>query len=158
MLHGPWSQWGLGSFKRLECIASPSRCEKRSRSSFGDDPSGQWDTAPKVHISNTRILNRSLVVLDRALSTLLGRPCILQDEESALHPHYATRKLTFRSFDADLPLTCDDEELECDLKLPLQPDRPTQMSSFVCTIRLSQILAFALRTVVSRRSFCAFPH
>lgn len=62
-----------------------------------------------------------------------------------------TQILNFRSFDTDLPLICDDEDLgEFGLKSPLQPDRPTEISSFVCMIKLSQILAFALRTVVSR--------
>lgn len=61
--------------------------------------------------------------------------------------------LSFCSFDTDLPLIYDDEELdEFDLKSPSELERPTQMSSFVCTIKLSQILAFALRTVVSRPS------
>ena len=66
--------------------------------------------------------------------------------------------LIFRSFDTDLPLIYDDEDLdEFDLKSPSQSDRPTQMSSFVCTIKLSQILAFALRTVVSHQSGRALP-
>ncbi|KAF9643134.1 hypothetical protein BDM02DRAFT_3192157 [Thelephora ganbajun] len=78
----------------------------------------------------------SLVILDRSLSTLLGRPCILQDED----------------FDTDLPLICDDKDLdESSLKSPSQADRPTQMCGFVRMIKLSQILAFALRTVYSTK-------
>ncbi|KAF9778873.1 fungal-specific transcription factor domain-containing protein [Thelephora terrestris] len=78
----------------------------------------------------------TLIVLSRSLSTLLGRPCALQDED----------------FDADLPLIYDDEDLDgSGLKRPPQQDRPAQMSSFVWMIKLSQILAFTLRTVYSTK-------
>ena len=61
-----------------------------------------------------------------------------------------TRKLSTDSFDAEFPLVCNDEDLdESGLKRPLQQDRPANMSGFVCMIKLSQILAFTLRTVVS---------
>jgi hypothetical protein len=102
-------------------------------------------------VSDAKPLGRSLVILDRSLSTLLGRPCVLQDEESVLLSHQLLDTEP-RSFDTDLPLICDDEDLdESGLKSPLHPDLPTQMSGFVCMIKLSQIIAFALRTVVSRR-------
>lgn len=56
--------------------------------------------------------------------------------------------LTLISFDADLPLLCDDEDLgESGLKSPAQS--PTQMCCFVAAIKLNQILAFALRTLAS---------
>jgi len=101
---------------------------------------------------------RSLVILDRSISTLLGRPCVLQDEESVFLSHQLL-DAELRSFDAELPLVCDDDDLEeSGPKSPLQSDRPTQMSSFVCMIKLSQITAFALRTVVSRRSGHVSPH
>lgn len=52
------------------------------------------------------------------------------------------------SFDADLPLLCNDEDLgESGLKSPAQS--PTQMCCFVAAVKLNQILAFALRTLVS---------
>lgn len=34
--------------------------------------------------SKTKILHRVLILLDRSFSTLLGRPCALQDEEYVL--------------------------------------------------------------------------
>jgi len=53
------------------------------------------------------------------------------------------------SFDADLPLQCDDKDLgEPGLKSPTKS--PTQMCGFIAAIKLNQILAFALRTLVSR--------
>ena len=56
--------------------------------------------------------------------------------------------LTSISFDTDLPLLCNDEDLgQSGLKSP--PQFPTQMCSFVAVIKLSHILAFALRTLVS---------
>ena len=52
------------------------------------------------------------------------------------------------SFDADLPLPCDDKDLgELGLESPAQS--PTQMCGFIAAIKLNQILAFALRTLVS---------
>jgi len=91
------------------------------------------------------------VILDRSLSTLLGRPCVLQDEESVFISHQLLDAEP-RSFDTDFPLICNDEDLdESGPKSPLQPNRPTQMSSFACMIKLSHIIAFALRTVVSRQ-------
>lgn len=92
------------------------------------------------------------MILDRSLSTILGRPCNLQSEESVTPSFANYRTLSTCSFDADLPLICSDEDLdESGLELPLQQGRPTRVSSFVCMIKLSQILAFTLRTVVSRR-------
>jgi len=88
---------------------------------------------------DTELWKRSfwtLVILDRSLSTILGRQCNLQSED----------------FDADLPLIRSDEDLdESGLELPLQQGRPTRVSSFVCMIKLSQILAFALHTVYSTK-------
>jgi hypothetical protein len=102
-------------------------------------------------VPDARMPSRTLVILDRSLSTLLGRPCALQGEESAILSSTDFRTLSIYSFDADLPLICNDEELdESGLKLPLQQGRPTQISGFVCMIKLSQILAFTLRTLVSR--------
>ncbi|KAF9646992.1 hypothetical protein BDM02DRAFT_2831037 [Thelephora ganbajun] len=75
-----------------------------------------------------------LIVLDRSFSTLLGRSCALQDED----------------FDANLPLLCNDEDLEeSGLKSPAQS--PTHMCCFVAAIKLNQILAFALRTLYSTK-------
>lgn len=96
--------------------------------------------------------SRTLVILDRSLSTLLGRSCALQGEESVIQSFTKYRVLSIRSFDADLPLICDDEDLDgSGLELPFQQGRPTQISNFFCMIKLSQILAFTLRTVVSHR-------
>lgn len=58
-------------------------------------------------------------------------------------------ELTFPSFDADLPITCNDEDLNDNVpNPPMGADPPTRMCCFVAAIRLNQILAFALRTIV----------
>lgn len=59
-----------------------------------------------------------------------------------------------RSFDLDLPTECDDEywshpDPEQAFKQP--PGTPSSIAFFNCYIRLHQILAFALRTIVSTR-------
>lgn len=56
------------------------------------------------------------------------------------------------SFDLDLPVECDDEywspkDPKDAFKQP--PGKPSKMSFFIAYLKLSQILAFALRTIVS---------
>jgi hypothetical protein len=83
-----------------------------------------------------------LVVLDRMFSIMLARPCVIQDED----------------LDVDLPLLVDDNIWEH----PTEPRKPTKspidgpstMSAFICHIKLSQIVAFALRTIVKSLRFC----
>ncbi|KAF8972340.1 fungal-specific transcription factor domain-containing protein [Flammula alnicola] len=77
-----------------------------------------------------------LVCLDRMISSSLGRPCAIQDED----------------FDLDLPIDCDDEYWEnpdpekC-FKQP--PNKPSSISHFILYLKLHQILAFSLRTIYS---------
>ena len=67
-----------------------------------------------------------------------SKPCISRP---------SVQRLTFNSFDTDLPLLCNDEDLgESGLKSP--PQAPSHMCGFVAVIKLTQILAFALRTLV----------
>ncbi|KAK1225643.1 Gypsy retrotransposon integrase-like protein 1 [Marasmius sp. AFHP31] len=75
-----------------------------------------------------------LVVLDRFVCNFLGRPSAIRDED----------------FDLDLPIECDDEYWENEdpeeaFKQP--PGKPSYVSSFVATVKLCEILSFALRTV-----------
>ena len=61
-------------------------------------------------------------------------------------------ELTLRSFDADLPLVCDDEDLsDSGLDSP-EANRPTRVCCFAAAIKLSQIFAFAIRTIVRQPS------
>ena len=62
------------------------------------------------------------------------------------------------SFDLDLPVECDDEywsptDPKDAFKQP--PGKPSKMSFFIAYLKLSQILAFALRTIVSGATCCA---
>ncbi|THV06403.1 hypothetical protein K435DRAFT_816004 [Dendrothele bispora CBS 962.96] len=75
-----------------------------------------------------------LVCMDRMVSTALGRPCAIQDED----------------YDLDLPTECDDEYWEHPdpakaFRQP--PGKPSIVSAFVLTLKLNRILAFALRTI-----------
>ncbi|KZT67994.1 hypothetical protein DAEQUDRAFT_728533 [Daedalea quercina L-15889] len=77
-----------------------------------------------------------LVSMDRSISSVLGRPCAIQDED----------------FDLDLPIECDDEYWENDdpeLAFKQPPGKPSLVTFFNCFLRLNQILAFALRTIYS---------
>lgn len=56
------------------------------------------------------------------------------------------------SFDLELPVECDDEYwITEDPKLAFKqpPGKPSTVAYFNCLLRLNQILAFALRTIVS---------
>jgi hypothetical protein len=65
----------------------------------------------------------------------------------------------YPSFDLDLPTECDDEYWSPQdpgdaFKQP--PGKPSKMSYFIAYLKLSQILAFALRTIVSSVTSCHF--
>ena len=63
----------------------------------------------------------------------------------------------YPSFDLDLPAECDDEYWS-----PQNPEdafkqpqgKPSKLSYFIAYLKLSQILAFALRTIVSSATSC----
>ncbi|KZP00590.1 hypothetical protein CALVIDRAFT_533589 [Calocera viscosa TUFC12733] len=77
-----------------------------------------------------------LVAMDRMVSSALGLPCAIHDED----------------FDVEFPHECDDEYWEPDEngKRFVQPNnKPSVVSFFLCYLRLMQILAFALRTIYS---------
>jgi len=77
-----------------------------------------------------------LVSMDRSISSALGRPCAIQDED----------------FDLDLPTECDDEywlHPDPNLAFKQPPGKPSVVTFFNCFLRLNQILAFALRTIYS---------
>ena len=57
------------------------------------------------------------------------------------------------SFDTDLPTECDDEYWAASDAGPAfkqPPGKPSKVAFFNCFVRLHQILAFAMRTIVSR--------
>ncbi|KAF9493319.1 hypothetical protein BDN71DRAFT_1570031 [Pleurotus eryngii] len=77
-----------------------------------------------------------LVTMDRVISTILGRPVAIQDED----------------FDLDLPMEVDDEYWEHPdpnqaFKQP--PNKPSLVTFFNCYLRLNQVLGIALRTIYS---------
>lgn len=56
------------------------------------------------------------------------------------------------SFDLDMPIECDDEYWVNDnpeLAFRQPPGKPSKVAYFNSLLRLNQILAFALRTIVS---------
>lgn len=58
-------------------------------------------------------------------------------------------ELILYSFDADLPVICNDEGLNDGVpNFRTDASPPTRMHCFVAAIQLNQILGFALRTIV----------
>ncbi|KIJ08246.1 hypothetical protein PAXINDRAFT_31743, partial [Paxillus involutus ATCC 200175] len=79
-----------------------------------------------------------LFTFDRQMSSYLGRPRAMQDED----------------FDVDYPVECDDEYWDSEDPNPEQafkqpPDKPCAMSFFTSSLKLNHILAIALRTIYS---------
>ncbi|GJE89788.1 Zn(II)2Cys6 transcription factor [Phanerochaete sordida] len=77
-----------------------------------------------------------LIAMDRAMCTVLGRPCSIQDEE----------------FDLDYPIECDDEYWVTDdpqqaFKQP--PGKPAMVIHFIQSLKLTEIHTRALRTIYS---------
>ena len=55
--------------------------------------------------------------------------------------------------DVEFPIECDDEYWltpEGELSFEQPPGTPSKVTAFVCVVKLCQILAFAMRTVVSQ--------
>jgi hypothetical protein len=120
--------------------------------SYGGAPSG---TLLVLFIWSKDLMRlRVLVVFDRHISSACGRPCAVQDEECASEHGTKSSPLILEgcSFDVDLPADCDDEYWENDdpklvFKQPV--DKPSKIAFFISLIKLQQILAFSLRTIVS---------
>jgi hypothetical protein len=100
--------------------------------------------------------SRVLLTLDRQLSSFSGRQCVLRDEEWVLchlvHVPNLNKGIS-SSYDVDLPIDCDDEfwdhpDPALNFKQPL--GKPSSMSFFICYLRLHDILATAMRALVSR--------
>ncbi|KAF9010743.1 hypothetical protein BDQ17DRAFT_1346842, partial [Cyathus striatus] len=72
---------------------------------------------------------RVLICLDRVTSSYSGRPSSIQEED----------------FDLDLPVDCDDEYWDQGFIQPL--GKPSTMSFFIYYIKLTDILAYAMRVI-----------
>jgi hypothetical protein len=124
---------------------------------------------PGLYLRRRRIANdrvcRVLVCLDRTMSSAMGRPCAIQDEEYVsvflyLSGRGANPFLLLTSFDLDFPIECDDEywpgEVDPSSRKRQvfddwsQPgNKPSKLSGFLALIKLMKLLSFALRTIVS---------
>ncbi|KAG6840164.1 hypothetical protein C0991_008486 [Blastosporella zonata] len=77
-----------------------------------------------------------LVSMDRMISSAMGRPCAIQDED----------------FDIDFPIECDDEYWEHPdpaKRFKQPPNKPAYVTGFVVLLKLNQVLTIILRTIYS---------
>lgn len=84
---------------------------------------------------------------------ILGRPCSSREEESArrLIKDCTNADSGIPSFDLDLPIEVDDEYWQTEdpaLAFKQPPGKPSKIVHLVYWIKLTQIAAFALRTLV----------
>ena len=100
---------------------------------------------------------RILVMMDWGAAYNMGRPTSIHDEEYVFLRTYLLIMSVLAdrlgSMDLGLPIECDDEywispDGEPTFQQP--PGKPSKISFFTSQLRLVQILAFALRTIVSR--------
>jgi hypothetical protein len=114
-----------------------------------------WYAATTTINSAADLFRRTLVFFDRIYSCNVGRPCSTQDEECAHIFSFCPPGLIFIwscSFDIDFPVDCDDEyweNLDPEKAFKQPPNKPSKVSFFISYLKLNQVLAFALRTVVS---------
>ncbi|KDR75219.1 hypothetical protein GALMADRAFT_157080 [Galerina marginata CBS 339.88] len=95
-----------------------------------------YNQRPSVEDEQLKRAFWSLVCIDRIMSSFLGRPSTIQDEE----------------FDVEYPIECDDEYWETgdpEQAFKQPAGKPCSMTSFVCFVKLCEILGFALRTLYS---------
>lgn len=92
--------------------------------------------------------------MDRMVSSALGRPCAIQDEEYVIRRtsrSVLVYKASF-SFDVDFPVECDDEywyHEDPAQRFKQPPNKPCLVTSFILYLKLCQVIAFSLRTIVS---------
>lgn len=109
--------------------------------------------APPIALAYT-IPFRVLICMDRFISSALGRPCAIHDEECVFRELASIECLLnfYYSFDLEMPIECDDEywvTSDPDMAFKQPAGKPSTVTFFNCLLRLNQILAFALRTIVS---------
>ncbi|EIN12694.1 hypothetical protein PUNSTDRAFT_97512 [Punctularia strigosozonata HHB-11173 SS5] len=114
-----WGMVGLGI--RLAVDAGVHR---RKTYKLGNTPEGElWKRAFWI-----------LVLIDRQISCAMGRPFSIQEED----------------MDVDYPVECDDEYWDVpghEFEQP--PGKPSYVSAFIQNMKLTHILAFAMRTIYS---------
>jgi hypothetical protein len=98
-----------------------------------------------------------LIVFDRFGSVHLGRPCCTREAEYVISISLllSLSQLISNSFDLELPVEVDDEYWENNnptLAFQQPPGKPALVTAFNFLIKLTQIIAFALRTIVNRAS------
>ncbi|PPR05818.1 hypothetical protein CVT26_010098 [Gymnopilus dilepis] len=121
--HASWNVLGLGVRYALEKGA-------HRRKGHNQKPTAEDELLKRAFWS--------LICIDRLMSSFLGRPCTIHDEE----------------FDVEYPIECDDEYWETE-----NPDdafkqphgKPCSITAFICLIKLCEILAFTLRTLYSTK-------
>ena len=99
---------------------------------------------------------RVLLALDRQMSSFSGRQCVLQHEEWV--PCHLVCILILNngvsySYDVELPIDCDDEfwdHPDSTLNFKQPPGKPSTMTFFHCYLHLHDILATAMRALVSK--------
>ena len=95
--------------------------------------------------------------MDRMMSSLSGRPLGLHEEEYAFH-YFPVRPHLYssHSFDIELPAECDDDYWEIDddghVSFNQPPGKTSRITGFIAYVKLTEMLAYATRTLYSTKS------
>ena len=95
---------------------------------------------------------RTLVLLDRKISVMLGRPCATRDDEYAWNTSVCPLSLNQDRLDLDYPIACDDEYWDHPdpARAFKQPEgRPSRIDFLISVIKLTQAMGPGMSFLVS---------
>lgn len=131
----------------------------RLNTNYGSGLSGEEDSSYTFCLSLTSY-DRILISMDRMISTILGRPSAIGDEEYVPPPlQVSIHDHCYASFDLDYPLEVDDEywdHPDPDQSWKQPPNKPSLITAFSYHLRLTHILGLASRALV-RGPIIAYP-
>ena len=123
----------LGAHRRRTYVGRPTLMKEMMRRAF-------WYVADSLYPLRVLTGHRTMILVNRRLSVLLGRSCAIQEED----------------FDTDLPLDIDDKHLHDQIS-PKQDVQShsrhvSRVTHFIYLLKLNQIMGYTLRTIVRRVS------
>jgi hypothetical protein len=108
------------------------------RMNYGSERSGMVGFHNQLFLTSLEPLFRSFISLERISCLFAGRPMSLHAEECEFFCPDLLLLLTVGSYDVELPLEVDDAYWDQEFTQP--PGRPSQLSYFVCHLRLCEVI------------------
>ena len=123
----------------------------QSMTNCGNEHSGMSNSTFYCEFNSGRCTGCSCVVTDYSASSWVDlAPSTMRSRNYLCSHEFLLIPLI--SFDLDLPVDCDDEywdHPDPEQRFTQPPNRPSSVKFFILYIKLQQVLAFSLRTIVS---------